>query len=97
MLIAGFYYKLKVRDDAVGRVVCTILPDGSSVSNAYDRSESPVATTLPHGETHEFGWTPVGLPTSYAAPKAVNAGRIIERTYDAAREQVSLVKPDGTV
>ena len=83
--------------DAVGRATSSTLPDGSSVSNVYDRSESPVLTTLPHGETHEFGWTPVGLPSSYTAPEAADAGRRLDKTYDAAREQVELVKPDGTV
>ena len=83
--------------DAVGRTVRSTLPDGSSVSNAYDRSESPVSTTLPHGETHAFGWTPVGLPASYTAPAAPDAGRRLERAYNAAREQTALVKPDGTV
>ena len=83
--------------DAVGRAIRSTLPDGSSVSNAYDRSESPVSTTLPHGETHAFGWTPVGLPASYTAPEAPDAGRRLERAYNAAREQTALVKPDGTV
>ena len=68
-----------------------------TISNAYDRSESPIATTLPHGETHAFGWTPVGLPASYTAPEAPDAGRRLERAYNAAREQSALVKPDGTV
>ena len=83
--------------DVVGRAIRSTLPDGSSISNAYDRSESPIATTLPHGETHAFGWTPVGLPASYTAPEAPEAGRRLERTYNAAREQSALVKPDGTV
>ena len=83
--------------DAVGRAIRSRLPDGTFVSNAYDRSESPVSTTLPHGETHAFGWTPVGLSASYTAPEASDAGRRIERVYNAAREQTALVKPDGTV
>ena len=83
--------------DAVGRTTFSTLPDGSAVSNVYDRSESPISTTLPHGETHAFGWTPVGLPSSYTAPEAPDAGRRLDRAYDAAREQTALVKPDGTV
>ena len=83
--------------DAVGRAIRSILPDGYSVSNAYDRSELPIATTLPHGKTHSFGWTPVGLQSSYTAPEAQDAGRRLEKAYNAAREETALTKPDGTV
>ncbi|NLG01805.1 MAG: choice-of-anchor A family protein, partial [Lentisphaerae bacterium] len=83
--------------DGVGRVTNQVLADASTVSFAYDRSSYPVTVTLPHGAEHAFGYNPLGLTERYTAPAAAAAPTDTLWTYNAARQPVALLKPDGTV
>ncbi len=83
--------------DLVGRTLAVLLPDGSAVSNFYDRSESPVRVTLPHGADHAFGYNPLGLTERYTAPETGAVPTNTLWTFNAARQPVTLLKPDGTV
>jgi RHS repeat-associated protein len=83
--------------DAIGRVTNTVFADSSTLALAYDRSSDPVSYRLPHGAKHGFGYTPVGLTERYTAPAAGSTPTNTFWSYNAARQPVALVKPDGTV
>ncbi len=80
--------------DAAGRVTRSTLPDGRSIGYAYDPSGNLTALTPPGRPAHQFDYTAVDLPETYAPPTVSGDPRTLYR-YNLDKQLTQITRPGG--
>jgi YD repeat-containing protein len=83
--------------DPVGRITSTLLQDGTStIASSYDLDGNLAKLTPPAGAAHGFDYTPIDLLHDYLPPNLGFSGNTTY-AYNADRQLLSMVDPDGTI
>jgi RHS repeat-associated protein len=82
--------------DAVGRVLTSTLPDGSTPHFGYDSAGNLTSLSPPERTAHTFSHTAGNLTKQYSPPQPdPNTPAATEFTYNNDRQPLSIAHPDG--
>jgi YD repeat-containing protein len=82
-------------NDAVGRPIRQLFPDGRILGSAYDADGNLTSLTLPSSTLHSLAYTPVDLLAAYAPPSLGTGTWSTQYAYDLDRRPTLMTRPDG--
>lgn len=87
---------LQFFSDAVGRVTNMVRPDTQTIAFAYDAHGNRTALTPAGRSAHAFAFNTVDQLSSYTAPPASGVTNLVTtHTYNADRQRLTTLRPDG--